>query len=296
MNLAIKRRLLAWGLFLPQLALSFLLIIGIGIGMVQSLGIIPSLGLKEWTFAYYQELFSKPQFTASLYYSIKIAFVSASLATVLGLGLAYLWLQEGQLPSWLRFVIKIPIVIPHLVVALFSLQLLSRTGLLARLLFALGFDQAQTYFNSFLFQSNGLGVILAYLWKEIPFVLFYCYPILETISSKLGEAAWTLGANKWQTYYKIVLPLAKKTIFASFFIIFMFSFGSYELPALLGPTLPKALPIAAYDAYTHPDLLERPRAMALNGTILLVGLGLTLVIYTLLVGWPSLKRRSRNER
>ena len=59
------------------------------------------------------------------------------------------------------------------------------------------------------------------------------------------------------------MPAIKK----AFLIILAFSFGAYELPFLLGPTLPKALPVQAYIEYLSPDLLNRPYAMALNGLI-----------------------------
>ncbi len=56
----------------------------------------------------------------------------------------------------------------------------------------------------------------------------------------------------------------------AFLIILTFSFGAYELPFLLGPTIPKALPVQAYIEYIHPDLRHRPYAMAMNGLILII--------------------------
>ena len=64
-------------------------------------------------------------------------------------------------------------------------------------------------------------------------------------------------------------------------MIFLYAFGAYELPNLLGPTLPRTLPELAYIEYTHPDLLNRPYAMAVNGVILAVSVILSLVILKL---------------
>ena len=55
-----------------------------------------------------------------------------------------------------------------------------------------------------------------------------------------------------------------------FLILFTFSLGAYELPYILGATEPKVLPIWAYIQYTHPDLHNRPYAMAVNGIIVLL--------------------------
>ena len=56
----------------------------------------------------------------------------------------------------------------------------------------------------------------------------------------------------------------------AFLIIFIFAFGGYELPLLLGSTLPKALAVQTHLVYMSPDLLQRPLAMAMNGVILLL--------------------------
>ena len=59
--------------------------------------------------------------------------------------------------------------------------------------------------------------------------------------------------------------------------IFIFAFGGYELPFLLGATVPKALPVQAYLAYTAPNLRDRPYAMAMNAVILLLCFGMSLL-------------------
>ena len=291
MSTLLKSRIKVALLFLPQLLITTFLMLGVVIGMVQSFGIIPSLNLTDFTFDYYLKLFTNQQLSHSVWFSFKIALVSAVLSTFLGLVVAYFWLQSESLSKRMQIIIRLPIIIPHIIVTLFMMQMLGRTGIFARIFFSLGFENAQKWFDLMLYNQNAWGIILAFLWKEVPFVIFYCYPILSSISSELGEAARTLGANQRQSYLKIILPLVKNTIFSSFFIIFMYAFGSYEVPALLGPTLPKALPVASYQAYTHPDLLQRPLAMALNGLILIVGLLCTGIIY-LVLSIPDLNRLS----
>ena len=69
------------------------------------------------------------------------------------------------------------------------------------------------------------------------------------------------------------------SIFSSFVIIFAFSFGAYEVPLLLGPTQPKALPVQAFIEYSNPVLQNRPYAMVYNILITLIALILTGVYY-----------------
>ena len=105
---------------------------------------------------------------------------------------------------------------------------------------------------------------------------------MANISDSLGEAAINLGANRIQVFWKVTLPLCMNTILSGFLIIFVFALGAYELPFILGATLPRALPVLAYIEYSKPDLLARPYAMAINGLIIAVSCSVAVVYYILL--------------
>lgn len=141
-------------------------------------------------------------------------------------------------------------------------------------------DQQQ--FPMFIYDGGGVGVIMAYLWKEVPFIIYFVIALMANINGNLGEAAINLGAGKWKTFRKVTLPLCKNTIISGFLIIFVFALGAYELPLLLGATMPKALPILAYQQYIHPDLQNRPYAMALNGVIIVISLFSALAYFVIL--------------
>ena len=136
----------------------------------------------------------------------------------------------------------------------------------------MGLISDQQQFPLLLHDPHGIGIILAYLWKEIPFIIYFVIALMANINRNLGEAAVNLGAGRWTAFWKITLPLCKNTIISGFLILFVFALGAYELPFLLGATTPKALPILAYQQYIHPDLKNRPYAMALNGIIILISL------------------------
>jgi len=136
-------------------------------------------------------------------------------------------------------------------------------------------------FPQLLYTPGYEGAILAYLWKEIPFVAYFVLAFMSGISHTLSEAAENLGASPLRSFFQVTLPLSLPVIAKAFLIIFIFAFGGYELPLLLGSTLPKALPVQAYLSYSHPDLLQRPAAMAMNGVILLLSLGIALLYFLL---------------
>ena len=106
---------------------------------------------------------------------------------------------------------------------------------------------------------------------------YFVLAFIGGIRSSLGEAAENLGASPVKSFFQITLPLSVPVISRAFLIIFIFAFGGYELPLLLGSTLPRALSVETYLAYTRPDLLDRPLAMAMNGVMLLLSIVMTIL-------------------
>ena len=78
------------------------------------------------------------------------------------------------------------------------------------------------------------------------------------------------------------------------FIIFVFAFAGYELPMLLGSTLPKALPITAFLEFTSQDLLNRPYAMAANGVLLMFAV-FAAVLYLISIQYAIKHTGGKNE-
>ena len=265
-----KSKLTPWLLLLPFLAVTALVVVSGWNILVQSLGLIPAFGLTEPTIEYYRQVLASETFLGSLGVSLKIAVFSAVLATVLGVLVCAALV--GCRKNGIVHVVRLPILVPHTVVALFVITICSQTGLIARGAAALGIIADSAEFSQLLFADSYAGVILAYLWKEIPFVAYFVLALMSGISGTLGEAAENLGASPLKGFFYITLPLSVPAISKAFLIIFIFAFGGYELPLILGATVPKALPVQAYLSYMDPNLLNRPYAMAMNGVILMLSM------------------------
>jgi len=268
-------------LLLPVLLLIvFIFIAGIIFGALQSLGYFPAIGLKTFTLKYYKYIFKDPNFFSSLKFSLYTSFVSSFLAVVVGVLLAYFLLANSKKDLGFYNVYKIPIIVPHTVAALLVFVLFSQSGWIARILYRLGFIHNMTEFYPLVFDSKGIGVILAYIWKGAPFITLITYDILKKINDSYSKVALNLGANSFQVFWYVLLPLALPTILSGFIIIFAFSFGAFEIPYLLGPSNPKALPVLAYIYYKSIDLFERPYGMVINMCITFYSL-IMVVLYVL---------------
>ncbi|MCU6684993.1 ABC transporter permease subunit [Dorea acetigenes] len=277
-----RKKWTPYALLVPQLVLSVIFLIGLITGITQSLGVVPAFGLTEPTLTYYKEVLTRPDMLQSVLYSLHIAFASAFFATVIGVILCAVIVMQGKTKGGFMRIVQLPIVVPHVVVALFIVNIFSQNGLLARMAFALGIIGDQQDSPVIVYNANGMGVILAYLWKEIPFIIYFVIALMANINGNLGEAAVNLGAGRIQSFCRVTLPLCAHTILSGFLIIFVFALGAYELPVLLGATAPKALPVLAYIQYTHPDLRNRPYAMALNGIIIVISLISAAVYFVLM--------------
>ena len=283
-----KKQLKILLLLLPFLAVTGLVLLSVWNVAVQSLGYIPAFGLTVPTLRYYMQVFTNADFLSSVWVSLRIALWSSVLAAVFGVLVSAALIKCRKTGGGFLYAVRLPILVPHAVAAVFIVQICSQTGLVARAGYALGLLEDYTQFPQLLYTPSYLGTILAYLWKEIPFVAYFVLAFMSSSSETLGETAENLGASPVRSFFEVTLPLSVPVISRAFLIIFIFAFGGYELPMLLGSTLPKALSVQTYLAYTSPDLLQRPLAMAMNGCVLLLSVGMML-LYSLVVNRLSRK-------
>ena len=276
-----RRNSRAYLLLIPFFIIVDLVLAACVFVLLQSFVYIPAFVLHELSLKHYAKALANKDFVASLLVSLRIAFVSAVLAAVLGTVLCAALVKLRCSSGAMLYAVRLPILVPHVVVALFIFMLFSQTGIIARLLFAVGIISDSSRFPLLLYTEKYHGVILSYLWKEIPFVAYFSLALMASVSHTLGEAAENLGASPLRSFFAVTLPLSFPAISKAFIIIFIFAFGGYELPLLLGATLPKALPVYAYIAYTNPDLKLRPDAMAVYGLILLLSVVMA-ALYSLL--------------
>lgn len=272
-----KNKLKPYLLLLP-VTIILLGVMGVGVinCIAQSLGYFPQIGLTELTFDYYREVLRNTTFLKSLLFTLKTSFISASLSVILGVWLSYVLMKE-KFSKFRRLILNTPIVVPHIVVVLLMFITFSQSGMVSRLLYKLNIIDTSSQFISIVSDQGGIGIIMVYLWKGIPYTTITTYNILRNMSDKLESVAINLGANKLQSFRYIILPLAMPSIISAFIMLFAFAFGSFEVPFLIGPSTPKTLAVQAYLSYSSSDLFQRPDAMVMNVTLSLISFVLLIV-------------------
>lgn len=234
---------------------------GLLLAVLQSVGLIGVLGEPQFSLDAYRLALSNPEFGRSLGLSFLIATLATAMSTMLSIGLALLLRSAGR---WASVACQITLPIPHLVGIAGIILLLAPSGLISRLLMALGWIQTDQDFPLLVNDNGNIGVLIHFLWKEIPFITLILLAVLRGINPAYEMQARALGASPWKCFWNVTLPMMKPGILSASLIVFGFTFASFEVPFLLGATRPRTLPVLVYQAFTDTDLARRPEAVALG--------------------------------
>ena len=252
-------------LLTPALLIIILLFFGgLFFGLIRSLNYMPVIGLTDLNFNAFISVFKSKEFYDSLFLSFYISFASTFISTIFAIGAALLLRRSFVGKSLVNFLFQINLTVPHLIGAIGILYLFSQSGSFARLAFQWGVITKTSEFPEMVYDPYAIGIILQYVWKEIPFIGVIVLANVNSLVEDYENVARSLGANKWQTFRYVLLPFILPSVLLASVIVFAFTFGAYEIPAMLGANYPSALSVLAYRKYTDVDLASMPEAMAIS--------------------------------
>ena len=275
-----------WAALTPAVTLVLTLFGGaVVLALVRSFGLLGTDPSARPSLDAYRRLLVDPEVGRSLLLTLHVAVVSSTLVVVLGIGAALLLrgLGRGRRLTTTLFQLNLPV--PHVIGAVAILSLLGQSGLLSRAATRIGMIDEPASFPALVFDPYAIGIIVQYVWKEVPFVGIVALAILHSTGDDLEEAARTLGATSWQRLRHVTLPLLLPGVLSAAVIVFAFTFGTFEVPLLLGSSFPAVLPVLAHQRYTDVDLASRPEAMAISAVI-------TLLVLAVVVAGTTLARRT----
>lgn len=262
---------------------------GLFTGLVRSFNYMPVIGLIRPDLEAYRAVLTDPAFGRSFALSLYISALSTLISTVIAVPAALLLRRSFTGRGVVSFLFQLNLTVPHLVGALGILYLFSQSGSFARLGFAAGLIARPADFPALVFDPYAIGIILQYVWKEVPFVGLIVLANIQSIGPDYESVARTLGASRTQALTHVLLPLIAPGLIAAMVIVFAFTFGAYEIPLVLGANAPVTLPVLAYRSYTDVDLAARPQAMAMAAVIALLS-GLLIALYL----WAMRRGRARH--
>lgn len=227
----------------------------------------------EYTLDNIRQLFIDQSIRDAYWVSIKISFWSATIGAFVGLAMA-IAIVRGGLPRWVRSSTMtfsgVASNFAGVPLAFAFLATLGRLGLVTVILrdafginiYAMGFNVLSSW-----------GLILVYLFFQIPLMIVIITPAIDGLKREWGEAAATLGATTWQYWRMVVIPVLWPSFLGTVILLFANSFGAIATAyAFTGSSL-NIVPIKLY-AQIRGDVLHNPHlgyALAF-GMIVVTGL------------------------
>jgi putative spermidine/putrescine transport system permease protein len=181
-------------------------------------------------FANYHRLFSEPVYLTILRHTIEIAAEVTVVCLVLGYPVAYrLATTTPRAFRWVMLLVMLPLWTSVLVRSYAWLTVLGPAGVVNTALMKLGIISQPLDIV-----PGRVGLIIGLSQVMLPFMIIALTAVLKSIDLTVAAAAQSLGANGWNRFRHIILPLSMPGIGAGCVLVFLATLGFYVVPALLG--------------------------------------------------------------
>lgn len=181
----------------------------------------------QFTFDNFAKI-AEPIYLAVFMRSFKIGLITVIICFLLGYPLAYIISKFNEkTQSMLILFVTIPMWINMLLRTYAWMSLLSDNGIINSLLVSLGLDPVTMMYTDF-------AVILGLVCDFLPFMVIPIHTSLSKIDYSLIEAAYDLGADRVQTFFRVVFKLSMPGVLNGVIMTFLLSISSFVIPKLLG--------------------------------------------------------------
>jgi sulfate transport system permease protein len=167
--------------------------------------------------------------------------------------------------------VDLPFALPTAVAGITLAALYSDHGWVGQMLSPLGIKVANTQ----------LGIFIALTFIGLPFIVRTVQPILEDLDPELEEAASSLGASRWQVFWRVILPMLTPALLTGFALAFARALGEYGSVIFIAGNIPMKTQITPVVIMQELDMFDYPKATALAVVMLVVSFVLLLCINVL---------------
>jgi sulfate/thiosulfate transport system permease protein len=164
--------------------------------------------------------------------------------------------------------IDLPFAMPTAVSGIALMAIYAPTGLIGKYLIPYGIKTA----------ISPLGIVIALTFIGLPFVVRTLQPALEDLDSEAEQAAASLGANRWQTFWRILVPSLAPSLLTGFTLAFARALGEYGSVIFVAGNIPMKTEIASLLIVSKLDDNDVPGAAAIAVVMLLTTLLILLIV------------------
>lgn len=178
--------------------------------------------------------------------------------------------------------VDLPFALPTAVAGIALTAIYSPTGWIGQYLEPLGIKVAFT----------PLGIMIALTFIGLPFVVRTVQPVLQDLDQQYEEAAATLGANRWETFRRVIFPPLLPALFTGFALAFARALGEYGSVVFISGNMPMKTEITPLLIITKLEQFDYAGATAIASVVLIVSFILLLCIN--IMQWRSSKKHLVN--
>ena len=216
--------------------------------------------------------------------AIKLTFITAAIAVPLNVifGICASWAIAKYSffgKSFLITLIDLPFALPTAVSGIALTTLYSSSGWFGQILEPLGIKIVFT----------PIGITIALIFIGLPFVVRTVQPALEEIQIEQEEASASLGASRWQTFYKVILPTIFPAVLTGFALSFARALGEYGSVVFIAGNMPFKTEISTLLIITKLEQYDFAGATAIAVVMLLISFAMLLLI-NILQRWSSRRK------
>lgn len=223
-----------------------------------------------------------PRTLASFRLTFGAALTGAGVNLIFGLLIAWV-LVRYDFPGKkiIDSFVDLPFALPTSVAGIALTAAYAPNGLLGKYFAAIGIKTA----------FSPLGVVIALTFIGLPFVVRTVEPVLQDLEAEVEEAAASLGANRWQTFTRVIFPAIFPALLTGFALAFARAVGEYGSVVFISGNMPMKTEITSLLIMTKLEQYDYAGAVAIAVAMLLVSFALLLLI-NLLQWWY--RRRGMN--
>jgi sulfate transport system permease protein len=246
---------------------------GITLAYVSLLILIPLTAVFISTAAggweHFRSAVTSPQVIASYKLTIGASLAGAAINSVFGLLVAWVLARYEFFGKRLvDAIVDLPFALPTAVAGLSLAAIYSEQGWFGRYLLPLGIKVAFT----------PLGILVALTFVGFPFVVRNVQPVLEDLDTEVEEAARSLGATRWQTFSRVILPTVLPALVTGSALALARALGEYGSVVFISANIPFKTQITSLLIITKLEEYDYTGATAIAAVMLLMSFALLLVI------------------
>ena len=209
---------------------------------------------------------------AAIWLTLKLASLTTLILLVIGTPIA-LWLVHTR--SWLRgpvgAIVALPLVLPPTVIGFYLLLLLGPNGTVGQLTQSLGLGTLTFSFT---------GLVIGSVLYSMPFVVQPLHNAFAAIGTRPLEVAATLRASPWDTFFSVVLPLAKPGFITGAILGFAHTVGEFGVVLMIGGNIPEKTRVVSVQIFDHVESMEYLQAHWLAGSMVVFSFLVLLALYS----------------